>query len=241
MYRYRVVDSDGDKSAITFDFDIALGRIHMEPRDMNNLIALSSFRRVPTAEELINAFEEAGENAEEASEKISAKIKSETLLTLMRPEWCEFPSHLRDVAGVFQACQKMCLEVTMVDAVVKHGDGDKIEIPNHLPKLRFDNLSFLWDAFVYYEQNKESIKNEISNKLGEIMEEFGKDAEPVLPWDLKFWVLPVKIYDDIDNIVTRVPYEVMHDLYEDALSDKTPIDVTDEIQQLLENRKNRNN
>jgi hypothetical protein len=241
MYRYRITDSDGDKSVVEFDFDRTLGRLLIEPGEINHLVTISTFRRVPTADELISLFEETGADVEEATNRMATRIKSETLLALLRPEWCESNVHLHDISSIFDACQKMCLQVTMINAVIKHGDGDNIEIPNHLPELRFYNLSFLWDAFVYYESNKDNIISELGDKLEEIKIELGDSAQAVLPWDLEYWILPVKIYDDIDNIVTRIPYKVMRDIYDDVIVNNTPVNVTDEIKKLLEDRKNRNN
>lgn len=244
MYRYKVKDSDGDISIIELSFDKELGRIVIESGDLNTLVALCEFRQVPTAEDLKGAFEaESLKEVESISAKLASRIKSETLLALMRPSWCENGEHLREAVGIFEACQKMCLQMSMITAA-----GDKLteELPLadfHLPRLRFDNLSFLWDAFVYYETNKSAIQTELTKKIEEIRKEYGLSADAILPWELKYWVLPVKIYDDLKNIVLRIPYEVMSDFYESTLEDESnvPIDVTDEIAMLIASRKNRNN
>jgi len=65
-----------------------------------------------------------------------------------------------------------------------------------------------------------------------------------MPKAIGCWALPVKIYDDQDFIVVRVPYSVMEDIYDEwkehhstsfdgSALDGLPTNITDEINALF--------
>jgi len=250
-YRYKVRDEDGDVSVLQFDFDFDKGRIVMES-EPKHLLATSEYW-IPNADELIEGFEKFQESFEIDEEAFE---KRNTLIVMLNDEWCDSSKKVYEANNVFEISIKLALTVMMMRQLAEK-DGDNKE--HKLPRIRTENTSFLWDAFVYiHEQGLELQKDpvrraEIEKQMREETGHFDAELADAMPKALGCWALPVKIYPDQDFIITRVPYEVMEDLYDDwkkrygdtfdgsALDNEMPTDITNELNELFKkfNKKNK--
>lgn len=243
-YRYKVRDGDGDISIIKFEFDYDKGRIVMET-EPKQLLAVSEFS-IPTPNELVETFDKF-KDGEELDEVDFGEHR--TLMVMLNDDWCDDPGKVHEAKGVFEIAIKLALSVIAMKSLAsKFGDDDD---EHEFPSVRIENASFLWDSFVYIHEQGIELQKDPTRKaeLEKMMrEETGHhDAElaDAMPKAIGCWALPVKMYADQDFIITRVPYEVMEDLYGDwkqhrgytfdgsALSNELPTDITNEINELF--------
>ena len=241
-YRYKVRDSDGDISIIEFDFDYEKGLIKMEP-ESRQLIAVKGYS-FPSDDDIVTSFEEFTETGE--VELNDDEITKRTLLVMLTDEWCDTPKKVHETVNVFEIGMKMAYSVSAIKAISKKAGDDDIE----LPRIRRDGARFLWDSFVYvHEQGlaleadpdkKKDVESYVRNETGH--DEF--TIADAMPKAIGCWALPVKIYDDQDFIVVRVPYSVMEDIYDEwkehhstsfdgSALDGLPTNITDEINALF--------
>ena len=250
MFKYKVKDDDGDVSFIRFDFDFNNGRIIMEP-EMKQLIAVKGYG-IPTIDDLVESFlryQETGEMPGDDDD--DENVTHKTLLVMLVDEWCDNQKLVQQATSVFDASLKMSYSVSAMRALSERlGDDDVDE--NSFPAIRSDGAKFLWDTFVYvHEQGialnadperRADVEDAVRKETGHKEFSLG-DA---MPKSLGCWALPVKIFNDQEYIVIRVPYDVMEDLYDEwkhhrkeqmfdgsALDGGLPTDITEEINALF--------
>jgi len=250
-YRYKVRDDDGDISIMQFDFDFDKGRLVMEP-EPKQLLAVSEYG-LPTADELVEGFEKFQETEEFDGGDFE---EHRTLIVMLNGGWCDDSKKVHEAKTVFEISIKFALSVMAMKSLAKKfGDEDD---EHALPHVRVDNTSFLWDAFVYIREQGAALQKdpekraEIERQMREETGHYDAELADAMPKALGCWALPVKMYPDQDYIITRVPYEVMEDLYGDwkqrcgstfdgsALDDELPMDITNELNELFKkfNKKN---
>lgn len=250
-YRYKVRDDDGDISIMQFDFDFDKGRLVMES-EPKQLLAVSEYG-LPTADELIEGFEKFQETEEFDGDDFE---EHRTLIVMLNDGWCDSPKKVHEAKNIFEISVKFALSVVALRSLAKKFDSDNEQ--HKFPYVRFENTSFLWDAFVYIQEQgmelqKDPVRRaEIEKEMREETGHYDAELADAMPKALGCWALPVKMYPDQDFIITRVPYEVMEDLYGDwkqrcgstfdgsALDDELPMDITNELNELFKkfNKKN---
>lgn len=245
-YRYRVRDGDGDISIIEFEFNPESGALEMKA-ESKQLIAIKGIT-VPNAFSLVESFEHFVETGELGLDE-DENTRYMTLLIMLFDEWCDTPRKVQEAESVFDVCVKMAYSVLAIKAMAEH-EGEDIDELN-FPRIRTDRASFLWDSFVYVHEQGISIdadperKREVEKYVREETGHNEFELADAMPKSLGCWALPVKMYEDQDYTVTRVPYEVMKDLYDDwkkshvagfdgsKLKDELPINITNEINELF--------
>lgn len=255
-FRYRVKDDDGDMSIIEFNFDFNKGRLIMEA-EPKQLFAVKGYQ-FPTDEDVERSFKSFVESGDLGLDD-DESIQKRTLLVMLEAGWCDSAKKIHEAEGVFEIALKTVYSVSALRALAKSEGEDLSE--HDFPKIRTEAASFLWDSFVYIHEQGIAVsadpekKREIENA---IREETGHDdfeLADAMPKAIGCWALPVKIYDDQDLVVTRVPYDVMEDLYAEwkkrgaeslfsfgdssltfdgsALGDSLPVNITNEINELF--------
>lgn len=247
-YRYKIKDTDGDVSIIKFDFDFEKGCLVMED-EFHHLVAARAYPRAITeadVDTMMETFEESGEPQVDFSDE-----PTKTLLVMLVDEWCDRAEFVSQAASLFDMSRQLANTVTMMRIMAKKFDK---EVPES-PDIRVSNLSFLWDSFVFANEYQNTLSSdELSKLMQKAKEEIGvsqhidqDDYEIIsqgVPKALGYWALPIKIYDDLDSIIVRVPYDVMHDIYEDwkkvhegydpsDVSGQLPINITNEINEIV--------
>jgi len=249
-FKYKVHDDNGDVSIIRFDFDLDKGRLVMksEPR---RLVAIGEYT-LPREEYIVESFELFRESGGEADQEEDKDGVRRTLLVMLTDEWCDTPIKVHEAEAIFDTSLKMLFITTAAKVLSKRYSENGEEMPN-VPHVRIENASFLWDTFVYVHEQAMALQADPEKRrevIDQIREETGhEDFElaDVLPKKIGCWALPVRMYGDQDYIVTRVPYEVMEDLYDEwkkhrdgtsfdgsAIGDgELPTDITEEINALF--------
>lgn len=247
-YRYRIKDANGDVSTIMFDFDFEKGCLVMED-EFHHLVAARAYPRGITeadVDAMIKTFEEFGEPQIDLIDE-----PTKTLLVMLVDEWCDRGELVSQAVSLFDMSRQLANTVTMMRIMAKKFDK---KVPESYD-IRVSNLSFLWDSFVFASEYQNDLSSdELSELMQKAKEEIGipphanqDDYEIIsqgVPKALGYWALPIKIYDDLDSIIVRVPYDVMHDIYEDwkkvhegydpsDVSGQLPINITDEINEIV--------
>lgn len=245
-YRYRTKDADGDIAIITFDFDKENGRLVMEP-EPKQLIAARQYT-IPSFDDIRKALEALRDDGMDANMEFLDGDRR-TLLIMLTGGWCDTAHKVSQAEDICATSLKVAYTAAGLRAIAESDEDAPDDIA---PDIRRDNMSFLWDTFVYVHEQGLSFEADASHREEIekfIRDETGRDDFEVvdaMPKSLGYWALPVKIYDDQDFIVVRVPYEVMEDLYEDwkssnqvarydgsKLSEELPINITEEIKQIF--------
>lgn len=252
-YRYRTKDVDGDIAIITFDFDKENGRLVMEP-EPKQLIAARQYS-LPSLDSVRKSLKALRDDEDENTSIELLDENRRTLLIMLTGGWCDTAHKVSQAEDICEISLKIAYTAVGLQ-VLAENDGD---IPGDIaPDIRRDNMSFLWDTFVYVHEQGLSFEADASHR--EEIEKFVRDKTgrddfeviDAMPKSMGYWALPVKIYDDQDFIVVRVPYEVMEDLYKDwkasnqvarydgsKLAEELPINITEEIKEIF-NRFNKN-
>lgn len=262
QYKYNVANPDGGRTMVGFNFSPETGRMSMLHNELTMLVAAGSYQEIPdpshfgrTLNKIIeDAENNDGDNPQFISIEDFGKREMRTLLVPVDSPWCSSGEQVNETTHVVRGALGMTLKAAITEAANMSG---RFAINTEVPIIRSKNLAFLWDIFCYFQSNKEGISQELDREPEEhtqLIELFGDAFERPTPWDIGFWVLPVDIFNDIDNIVMRVPYDVMTDLYESNYTGDSSnydgerlnnteraIDVTDEFRKMLEKRSNREN
>lgn len=246
-FKYKVTDGDGDTSVVRFDFDFNKGCMIMQP-EAKQLIAVQGYA-FPKAESMIESFKKFQETGENDSEEFEVGAERRTLLIMINDGWCDSPRKVHEAKNVVEISMKLSFSVSAMRLMAEEMGDDIDDIA--FPDVRPENFSFLWDTFCYVQDqgivlgaNPEK-KREIEEQVREGTGINNFTLSDAMPKSIGCWALPVKMYPDQDFIVTRVPYEVMEDLYEEWQKRKgvtydgnspdceLPIDITEEINALF--------
>jgi hypothetical protein len=243
MYKYKIKDSDGDVTTLEFEFDFVKGRMVME-EGFSHIVAAKSYPRMITKSD-VEMLLEAVTSEEKPDINLDEGFK--TLLVMIVDEWCDSASDVHNASSLFELSRELANTSFMMRCLA---DITERKVESTIPRIRTDDMSYMWDAFIFTKEYTNHVTEEqIAEAIKDIREKYDFDEEAefrafsgaMLDY-LGFWVLPVKVFDDLDPLVLKVPANVMEDLYKDWKKIRgedyddeydLPVNVTNEINELI--------